>query len=338
VIIHGSVTDGRRRELRLLSVVGPLYNEEETLSEFYQRVCAALQEVPFELILVDDGSTDSTAAVVGELARQDPRVKGVLLSRNFGHQAALTAGLDHASGDAAVMIDADLQDPPELILEMIERWEAGSDVVYAVRADRRGEGTLRLKTKRTFYQLFGRLSELHVFSDSGDFRLLDRRALDVLAIMREHNRYLRGMTIWIGFTQTAISYTREERFAGTGKYTLPMLVRLAWDGLSSFSYVPLRLATWLGFTFSILAFLGIPVIVGLRATGTYYPGFASTTIVILLLSGIQLIAIGVIGEYIGRIYDEVRGRPIYIVRGRVNVVGGAELSERRTSGAALEHR
>jgi polyisoprenyl-phosphate glycosyltransferase len=312
-------THAALRQLGLLSVVAPMLDEEKTLTAFYERVASALDGVPFELILVDDGSTDATLSLLTEIAGRDPRVKVVSLSRNFGHQIALTAGLDHAVGDAVVMLDSDLQDPPELIPALLESWRNGADVVYAVRGERIGEGRLILRVKRGFYWLFGRIAKLGMASDSGDFRLIDRRVLETLTSMRERNRFLRGMTIWIGFVQTAVPYTRDPRYDGAAKYSLKKLVRLAFDGLSSFSFVPLQVATWLGFTFSFIAFVSIPTVLVLRIYGTYLPGFASTTIVVLLLSGIQLIALGVIGEYIGRIYDEVRGRPLYVVRRIVDV-------------------
>ncbi len=207
-------------ELDLLSVVAPVYNEEALIDEFYTRVCAALEGLPFELVLVDDGSSDGSAAALERLADHDPRVRVVFLSRNFGHQTALTAGLDHARGNAVVMLDADLQDPPELILKMLDHWRAGCDVVYAVREHREGESRFKLSTARWFYKLFDRLAQVELQHNSGDFRLLDRRALDALLSMRERNRFLRGMTVWVGYTQAAVPYKRDPRYAGETKYTL----------------------------------------------------------------------------------------------------------------------
>lgn len=307
------------RSLRLLSVVAPVYNEEATIEEFYARVCTALQGLQFELVLVDDGSTDASGIVLGKLASNDPRARVVQLSRNFGHQTALTAGLDHARGDAVVMLDADLQDPPELIPRMLDHWRAGCDVIYAVREQRQGESHFKLATARWFYSLFDRLTQVKLEHNSGDFRMLDRRALDALLSMRERNRFLRGMTVWVGYRQAAVPYTRDPRYAGETKYTLPKMLTFSLDAISSFSHRPLQLATLLGFLISTLAFIAIPVVVVLRILGSYLPGFSSLTIAVLLLGGIQLIAIGLIGEYVGRIYDEVKGRPLYLVRSRVNI-------------------
>ncbi|HVE68697.1 MAG TPA: glycosyltransferase family 2 protein [Solirubrobacteraceae bacterium] len=307
------------RSLELLSVVAPMFNEESTAERFYERVCAALDGLPFELVVVDDGSTDGTPAILDRLAAADPRVRVVYLSRNFGHQTAITAGLDHARGDAVVMIDADLQDPPETILALLERWRSGADVVYAVRASRTGETRFKVVTARWFYRLMSTLSDVELAHDAGDFRLMDRRALDALLSMRERNRYLRGMTVWVGFTQAAVTYQRDARYAGETKYTLRKMLRFSLDAISSFSHLPLQAATVLGFLFSLVAFAAIPVVLVLKAVGSYLPGFTSITVVILLLGGIQLIAIGIIGEYVGRIYDEVKRRPLYLVRQRRNV-------------------
>ncbi len=312
-----STTDGK--PLNLLSVVAPVYNEEATIEEFYSRVCSALQGLQFEIVLVDDGSTDGSDAELRKLASNDPRVRLVQLSRNFGHQTALTAGLDYARGDAVVMLDADLQDPPELIPRMLDHWRAGCDVVYAVREQREGESRFKLATARWFYSLFDRLAQVELQHNSGDFRLLDRRALDALLSMRERNRFLRGMTVWVGYRQAAVPYTRDRRFAGKTKYTIPKMLRFSLDAISSFSHRPLQLATLLGFIISTLAFIAIPIVVVLRILGSYLPGFSSLTIAVLLLGGIQLIAIGIIGEYVGRIYDEVKGRPLYLVSSRVNI-------------------
>jgi dolichol-phosphate mannosyltransferase len=306
------------REFELLSVVAPVYNEEALVDEFYSRVCGALDSLRFELVLVDDGSTDGSAAIMERLASTDPRVRVVFLSRNFGHQTALTAGLDHARGEAVVMMDADLQDPPELIIEMLKHWRSGCDVVYAVREQREGESRFKLATARWFYSLFDRLAQVELQHNSGDFRLLDRRALDALLSMRERNRFLRGMTVWVGYTQAAVPYRRDPRYAGETKYTLSKMLRFSLDAIASFSDRPLQLATLLGFLISTLAFVAIPIVVVLRLLGSYLPGFSAITITVLLLGGIQLITIGIIGEYVGRIYDEVKGRPLYLVRARRN--------------------
>ena len=311
------------RRLDLLSVVAPVHNEAGTLEELHRRVSTALGDIPFELILVDDGSTDGSTELMTTLAASDPRVKVVVLARNFGHQMALTAGLDHASGDAIVMMDADLQDPPEVILEMLERWRGGSDVVYAVRAQRDGESWFKLTTAAWFYKVFDRLTNVELVHNSGDFRLLDRRALDALLSMRERNRFLRGMTVWVGYTQSAVPYHRDARHAGETKFTLPKMLSFSLDAISGYSHRPLQLATLLGFIISALALIAIPVVVILKIVGSYLPGFSTVEISFLLLGGIQLITIGIIGEYVGRIYDEVKGRPLYLIRSTANLAADA---------------
>ena len=302
-----------------MSVVTPMLNEEGTVRTFYERVGGALEGVSWELVVVDDGSTDGTRAILAELADEDERVKVIELSRNFGHQTAITAGLDHARGDAIVMIDGDLQDPPELITTMLDRWREGIDVVYAARTEREGETRFKLATANAFYWLLSRISPLPMTRNSGDFRLLDRRALDALLCMRERNRYLRGMTVWIGFTQTAVPYKRDTRYAGETKFSLTRMLRFSLDAIASFSHVPLQIATLIGFAFAAFAFLMIPVAIVFRIFGQFVPGVTTTIIAILLLGGIQLMSIGVIGEYVGRIYDEVKARPLYVVSQRRNV-------------------
>jgi polyisoprenyl-phosphate glycosyltransferase len=307
------------RELTLLSVVAPMFDEEATAEAFYERTCAALQGIPFELVLVDDGSRDRTPEILDRLAEADPRVRVIYLSRNFGHQTAITAGLDHALGDAVVMIDADLQDPPEVIPNLIAQWRDGADVVYAVRRSRAGETRFKLVTARWFYRLMNRLSPIELHEDSGDFRLMSRRALDALLAMRERSRYLRGMTVWVGFTQAAVPYERDARYAGQTKYTVRRMLRFSLDAVASLSNVPLQIATVLGFLCAFVAFLAIPVVIALKVFGSYLPGFSTITIVVLLLGGLNLIAVGIIGEYVGRIYDEVKRRPLYLVRERRNM-------------------
>ncbi len=318
VMVTEAAEDSRRAP-GLLSVVAPVYNEELLIDEFHARVRGALDGLEWELVLVDDGSSDSTPQRLERLANADERVRVVSLSRNFGHQTALTAGLDHAVGDAVVMLDADLQDPPELIPQMLTHWRQGCDVVYAVREEREGESRFKLATARWFYSLFDKLAQVELQHNSGDFRLLDRRALDALLSMRERNRFLRGMTVWVGYRQAAVPYRRDARYAGETKYTLSKMLRFSLDAISSFSHRPLQLATLLGFLISTLAFVAIPVVIILRILGSYLPGFGALTIAVLLLGGIQLIAIGIIGEYVGRIYDEVKGRPLYLVSARRNM-------------------
>jgi polyisoprenyl-phosphate glycosyltransferase len=303
----------------LLSVVAPMYEEEEIVRPFVARVVAALEGEQFELVLVDDGSGDGTGAALAEAAKADPRVKVICLSRNFGHQAALTAGLEHARGDAVVMLDGDLQDPPEVIPRLVERWREGAEVVYAVREARQGETRFKTTSASWFYKLFRRLANIDLEEQSGDFRLMDRRALDVLLAMPERNRFLRGMSVWVGFTQTAVPFVREPRSAGKTKYTLRKMLRFSFDAITSFSYAPLQWATILGFTCSALAFLGIPLTIIARYTNIYTRGIPSLILVVLLLGGIQLICVGIIGEYVGRIYDEVKHRPLYVVRDRINL-------------------
>ena len=319
----GPAGEEDRRELRLLSVAAPAYNEVDCIREFHRRVVGALDGVPFELIVVDDGSTDGTSELLRKLAREDQRVKVIALSRNFGHQPALTAGLDHAGGDVVVMMDSDLQDPPEVIPQLLDAWRGGAEVVSAVREKRAGETRAKLATARWFYRLFGRVSQVELEPDAGDFRLLDRRALDILLAMPERNRFLRGMSAWVGFERAAVHYERDARHAGTTKYTPRKMLRFSFDAISSFSNVPLQLATFLGFLFSAVAFLAIPVAIGFRIAGQFVPGVTTLLMVVLLLGGIQLITVGIIGEYLGRVYDEVKRRPLYVVSDRINIDGGS---------------
>jgi polyisoprenyl-phosphate glycosyltransferase len=298
----------------LLSVVAPVFNEEESIEEFARRVVSTLDHLAFELILVNDGSTDRTAELLERIAASDDRLRLVTLSRNFGHQAAITAGLDHAEGDAVVTLDADLQDPPEVIPHMLDRWREGANVVYAVRRVRTGETRAKLVTARWFYKLFSRLAQIELEQNAGDFRLLDAQALAALRAMPERNRFFRGMTVWVGFTQASVEYDRDPRHAGETKFTPRRMLRFSLDAIFSFSHVPLQMATVLGFIFSGIAFLGIPVAVGFRIAGEFVPGITTVLFVVLLLGGIQLITVGIIGEYLGRVYDEVKQRPLYVTR------------------------
>jgi dolichol-phosphate mannosyltransferase len=307
------------RDVGLLSVVAPMYEEEDTVDPFTARVEAALGHLNYELILVNDGSKDRTRDAMVAAAERDPRVKVVSLARNFGHQPALTAGLEHARGDVIVMLDGDLQDPPEVIPEMVARWREGIDVVYAVREQRLGETAFKRITARGFYRTFRRLTGLDLAVESGDFRLMDRRALNALLAMPERNRFLRGMTVWIGFSQIAVPFVRQERHAGVTKYPLRKMLRFSFDAITSFSSRPLQWATFLGFLFSVVAFLAIPLTVIARYANIFERGVPTTIIIVLLLGGIQLITLGIIGEYIGRIYDEVKNRPLYVVGERINV-------------------
>ena len=301
-----------------LSVVAPLFNEEGNVAELVRRLRASADGTPgidaYELIFVDDGSTDRTIDLLRQHAAADPRIVIVVLSRNFGHQLAATAGLDVARGDAIVLIDADLQDPPELIPAMVERWHAGFDVVYAVRRKRKGESRFKILTARAFYRTTKRLTNVSIPVDTGDFRLMSRRVVDAMASIRERNRFIRGLVSWVGFKQTAIEYDRDARFAGTSKYPFTKMLRFAIDGITSFSDVPLRFATWSGFIVSIIAFVFAFVEILIRIfTGYNLPGYTSTVFVIAFLGGVQLIGIGILGEYIGRIYEEIKGRPLYLI-------------------------
>lgn len=301
-----------------LSVVAPLYNEEGNVAELVRRLRAAADATPgidgYELVLVDDGSTDRTAELLLAAARIDPRIVVVRLSRNFGHQLAATAGLDTARGDAVVLIDADLQDPPELIPAMVERWQAGFDVVYAVRRSRRGESAFKVWTARFFYRTTRRLTKVAIPVDTGDFRLMSRRVVDALKAIRERHRFIRGLVSWVGFEQTAIEYDRDPRFSGTTKYPFSKMLRFAIDGITSFSDVPLRFASYFGFGVSGIAFVVALVEIGVRIfTGYNVPGYTSTIFAILFLGGVQLIGIGILGEYVGRIYEEIKARPLYLI-------------------------
>jgi glycosyltransferase involved in cell wall biosynthesis len=307
------------REPALLSIAAPMHDEEGIVEQFHARVVAAAGDVPFELVIADDGSRDRTPELLAGIAAADERVKVVTLSRNFGHQAALTAALEHTSGDVVVMLDGDLQDPPEVIPEMLDRWREGADVVYAVRTARQGETAFKRTTARWFYRLFRSLADIDLTPESGDFRLMDRRPLDALLAMRERNRFLRGMSVWVGYTQTAVSFQREARTSGRTKYTLRRMLRFSFDAITSFSYRPLQFATLLGFACSAIAFLAIPLTIVARYTNIYERGVPSVIVAVLLLGGIQLICVGIIGEYVGRIYDEVKRRPLYVVRDRANL-------------------
>jgi len=303
----------------LVSVVSPVYQEEAGIEEFHRRLSESLaplgDALAFEIVYVNDGSTDRSRDLLEKLVAHDDRVRVVDLSRNFGHQVALSAGVDHARGDAVVVIDSDLQDPPEVIPELIQRWRDGFKVVYGVRTHRAGETRFKLWTSKVYYGLIDRVSEVPLPRQAGDFRLLDRTVVDVLARMPERNRYVRGMVAWAGFAQCAVEYERDPRYAGETKYTLRKMTRLAFDGVTSFSDRPLRLATQLGLVVMAVAFaFAAWVIVGsIVDPGGGNRGWPSLMAVVALLGGIQLLCIGVLGEYIGRIYRETKGRPLYVV-------------------------
>lgn len=307
------------RELRLLSVVAPMLNEEDVAREFYERVSAALSGLPYELVLVDDGSTDATASILDEIAGDDERVRVLHLSRPFGHQMALTAGLDHAVGDAVAMIDGDLQDPPEMIPQLLARWREGADVVVAKRRYRAGETRFKLATARGFYAILGRLAQIDLEPNAGDFRLLDRAPLDALLRLRERSRFLRGMSSWVGFRREVVEYDRDPRVAGKTKFPLGRMLRFGLDGLTSFSNFPLQIATLVGFAMAAFALLLLPLTIVARYSGIYERGVPSLLFVVLLIGGIQLLTLGTIGEYLGRIYDEVKQRPLYVVARSANL-------------------
>jgi glycosyltransferase involved in cell wall biosynthesis len=315
----------------VFSVVAPVYNEVGILLELYRRISAVMDSTgeSWELVLVNDGSTDGSAGVMRDLFDEHPdRVRVVNFARNFGHQVAVTAGMDYARGQAVILIDADLQDPPEVILDLIARWREGYEVVYAVRAEREGETWFKQATASLFYRMLYKITDVDIPLDTGDFRLMDRRVVESVRAMREHSRFIRGMVSWVGFRQTGVEYRRHKRFAGTTKYPLRKMLRLAWDGITGFSYFPLQVATYLGFAIAALSALAILVVIYLRAFTASVPleGQATTLVMVLFLGGVQLISLGIIGEYLGRIYNEVKGRPLYIVRDVLGVDNAASSS------------
>ncbi len=299
------------------SIIAPIYNEIGNIPELYRRVKETLEKTgeEWELLLIDDGSTDGSTDEIRKLAVMDEHLKPVIFARNFGHQIAVTAGLDYSQGRAVVIIDADLQDPPEVILDLIAKWKEGYEVVYAQRSAREGETWFKLFTASLFYRLIYRITDVNIPMDTGDFRLLDRKVVDVIVQMRERHRFLRGMSVWVGFKQAGITYKRASRYSGVTKYPMKRMIRFASDAITSFSYFPLQVAMYLGFVSAGLAIIAIPVVVIMRIVGSHaFLGQATTLIAVLFLGGVQLISLGILGEYIGRLYDEAKGRPLYIVR------------------------
>jgi len=303
------------------SIVVPLYNEAENVAPLLARISAAIEPIraqfDHEIVLVNDGSTDGTlAAIRAEMHRRSAIVL-VNLSRNFGHQLAATAGIEIATGDAVILMDGDLQDPPELIEDFLRKWREGYDVVYAVRRTRKGESRFKLFTARAFYRIIKRLTKIAIPLDTGDFRLMSRRAVEAVRRLPERHRFLRGMVSWVGFNQAAIEYDRDVRYAGETKYPLSKMLRFAMDGITSFSDVPLRFASYFGFTVSVIAFVYAVIVIVLKMFSLkpvfYTPGWASTIVAVLFLGGVQLMSLGILGEYLGRVYDEVKGRPLYII-------------------------
>ena len=304
-----------------LSVIVPCYNEEAVLTETHRRLSAVLADLDgldYEIVYVDDGSRDRTPQILAALQAHDERVRVIRFSRNFGHQTAVTAGLEHATGEAVVLIDADLQDPPEVIPEFVSRWREGHHVAYGVRTDRPGETRFKLATARAFYRVLGRLSETEIPLDTGDFRLMDRQVVTALQSMPERDRFVRGMVAWVGFRQVAVPYKRAPRLAGESKYPLFRMLRFALDGVTSFSVAPLHAATWIGFAASALAMLCVVYALVLRLfTNNWVTGWTALFIAVMFIGGTQLLALGVIGEYIGRIYAESKRRPLYLVQERL---------------------
>jgi dolichol-phosphate mannosyltransferase len=314
----------RQGEGFLLSVVVPCYDEEPVVRETHARLVAALEGIAgagFEIVYVDDGSSDGTLSMLRALQKTDPRVRVIALSRNFGQQIAVAAGLEHAAGDAVVLIDADLQDPPEVIPAMVERWRAGVDVAYGARAGREGESPLKLWTAKTFGRTLNRLADVDIPLDAGDFRLMDRRVVDALLAMRERDRFVRGMVAWIGFRQEPVHYGRAARFAGRTKYSLARMIRLASDGILSFTMAPLRLAFYAGLAAAGLALAGtLYAVAHYLSTGVGVAGWVVLLIAVLLLGGVQLVVLGVLGEYLGRVYGEAKQRPLYLVKERLGFI------------------
>lgn len=305
----------------VLSIVVPLYNEAANVAPLLERVAELTvrlgPDLDSEIVLVNDGSTDGTLRAIREEMRRRPHIVLVNLSRNFGHQLAATAGMEIARGDAVVLMDGDMQDPPELIDAFVRKWREGFDVVYAVRRTRQGESPFKVLTARAFYRIIRRLTKVAIPLDTGDFRLMSRRVVEALRRSPERHRFLRGMVSWVGFNQIAVPYDRDERHAGKSKYPLPKMIRFAMDGITSFSDIPLRFASYLGFMVSAAAFVYALVVISFKLFSLkppgYTPGWASTIVAVLFLGGVQLMSLGILGEYLGRVYDEVKGRPLYLI-------------------------
>jgi dolichol-phosphate mannosyltransferase len=304
--------------MSLISIVVPLYNEEGNVPELLRRITSimdrcTLPSESYEIVAVNDGSADGTLTALRSASAVDPRVVIVDLSRNFGHQIAATAGIDMAGGDAVVLMDGDLQDPPELIASFLEKWREGYDVVYATRKKRLGESRFKLVTASIFYRTIRSMTKVSIPVDTGDFRLMSRRVVNALGLAREKHRFLRGLVSWVGFRQVGIEYERDARYTGETKYPVSKMFRFAIDGITSFSEIPLRFATYLGFGVSLFAFFYAVIVLFLKIYGYNEPGYTSMMVAILFLGGVQLITIGIAGEYLGRIYDQVKERPLYLV-------------------------
>lgn len=302
---------------KLLSLVVPAFNEEEAMEQSFERTYRAMSSIgyPFEIIYIDDGSRDRTWEIISRLAREHEEVKALRFSRNFGHQLAVTAGMDEAKGDAVIIMDADLQDPPEVIADMVKAWEQGADIAYGKRLHRKGETAAKKFTAWCYYRLLNFMSAYPIPLDTGDFRLLDKAVADEFKVLREHNRFLRGMSAWLGYNAVPVEYVREERCAGKTKYTLKKMLRLAADGIFGFSSKPLTLIGWAGLAVLCIALLGLIVTIACAAV-TGVPGWLWAMCALVLLDGVILCAMGVQGAYTQRIYDEVKGRPLYIIKER----------------------
>lgn len=323
----------------LLSVVVPVYNESAVIGAFYERATRAFATIPdidYEIVFVNDGSRDDSQDQLTALAARDPRVRVIKFSRNFGHQIAISAGVDHARGDCVAVIDADLQDPPEVLRDMVARWREGYDVVYGVRRRRKGESRMKLVTAALYYRLLSRMVKIQIPVDVGDFRLISRRAADELRRLREKDRFVRGLVSWIGFKQVGVEYDRDPRYAGETKYPYRKMLQFALDGVTSFSTLPLKLATWLGYLASLFAFVYLAYVFAQRAFGYTVQGWATTMVGMLFLGGVQLICLGIIGEYLGRIFNEIKPRPMYVIEERIGV--GFDTQTPETAGGSIHGR
>ena len=326
----------RRERAATLSIVIPLYNEADNVDELLRRVTGVvhgLSDTPldYEIICIDDGSRDGTREKLLAASRRDAHLRIIALSRNFGHQIAATAGLDAARGDAIVLMDGDLQDPPELIADFLDRYRAGYDVVFATRRRRQGESRFKVLTAAAFYRVVRRLTNVSIPVDTGDFRLMSRRVVDALCQTRERHRFIRGLVSWVGYNQIGVEYDRDARFAGETKYPVSKMLHFAIDGITAFSEIPLRFASYLGFLASTFAFVYAVVILILKFLHYNEPGYTSTILTVLFLGGVQLIGIGILGEYVGRIYDEIKARPLYLVAENVGA-GLSSTADSRPSG------
>ena len=300
----------------LLSLVVPVFNEEEVLGAFYERTSRALSSIEamsYELIFIDDGSRDTSYEQLAAFAARDPHVQVIKFSRNFGHQIAISAGIDHARGDCVAEIDADLQDPHEALADMVSQWKQGFDVVYGVRSDRAGETRLKLWTASMFYKMLGRLTNIHIPPNVGDFRLMSRRVIDQVKTLREKDRFVRGLVSWVGFRQTGITYRRDARYAGETKYPFRKMLKFSFDGITSFSTLPLKLATWMGTITALIAGMYLLSVFVQKLLGYTVQGWATIMVAMLFMGSVQLICIGILGEYVGRVFNEVKPRPLYVV-------------------------